>query len=371
MAIAIRSETTGGTTTSGLDGTFAVTKPATVANGDVLVVVVGQQDEGDITPPGDWTTGNEGGSATGNDRFGGIYYKKITNAAGEPSSYTFTSSGTGEQVGWWIGALSGVNPTTPQDVAFNGTGAWAALANDTSPNCPAVTTVTAGAFALACWAINTDSSITMPGGSWADRAVNVGGNGVLSVASQTFPTAGTSTGTPEVTNVDAGMESEVGMFVFRPDVGATGTLSATLASATGSATGTVAINGIATISLAAATATATGTVTVLGQLAVTLGDATLAGTGGPQASGTLSATLADVTLSGTGTVASPSGTGRAIVTWLVFEVPSTPSATGTADITLADATATVTGAVQVSGIASATLADATASAAGTVAVAGT
>src|SRR5512139_4311634 len=98
MAIAIRSETTGGSTTNETDGTFAVTKPSSVANGDYLVVVIGKQDEPDIAPPADWTTGHEGGSATGNDRFGGIYYKKITDAAGEGSSYLFDSAGTGEQV---------------------------------------------------------------------------------------------------------------------------------------------------------------------------------------------------------------------------------------------------------------------------------
>jgi len=215
MAIAISSEGTGGTVSDG-SGNFSVTKPGTVNNGDVLVVVVGLQANTIIVPPVGWTTGNQNGSASGNDVRGGIFYKIVNVAADEPASYTFTI-GASQQVGWWIGSLSGL-AIAIEDVAFSGAGAWVNKQNDTSPNCPAVTTVTNEAMALACWVVNSDSVKTQPGGSWLARADDVGGNGCLNVASQIFPTAGTSTGTPEITDVAASQESEVGMFVFRPGV---------------------------------------------------------------------------------------------------------------------------------------------------------
>lgn len=215
MTITIRSEVTGGTTTNGTNGQFTVTKPGTVNNGDVLVVIVGKQDDPLVAAPdASWASFGTG-STTGNDRFAGIFYKVITNAAGEPASYTFDSAGVSENVGWWAGALSGVaTGTSIQDVAFTGAGFWATLSNDTSPAVPAVTTVTDGAMAFAVWVVNSSSG-TMPGGDWANRAVNVGGGNVLFAASQTFASSGTSTGSPEITNLATTMESYVGTFVFR------------------------------------------------------------------------------------------------------------------------------------------------------------
>src|SRR3990170_137195 len=159
-------------------------------------------------------TGGTTSDGSGNFVRGGIFYKIVNVAADEPVSYTFLIGAT-QQVGWWIGSLSGLSSVV-EDVAFSGAGAWVNRQNDTSPNTPAVTTVTNGAMALACWVLNSDSATTQPGGSWLARADDVGGNGCLNVASRIFPTAGTTTGTPEITDVAGNQESEVGMFVLRP-----------------------------------------------------------------------------------------------------------------------------------------------------------
>lgn len=212
MAISIRSGyQTGGTTTDGSGG-FTVTKPSTIQNGDYVVVIVGQQDEGIVTSPGGGFTDLWGGSASGNDRGCGIFYKYITNAAGE-TNYAFDSSTASISIGWVSMAISGIDSVTPEDVAFLSP---SALANDISPNTPAVTTATNGAMAFAVWAVNSDSATDQPGGNWTAIADDVGGNGVLNVAYQVFPTAGTTTGTPEITNVVSGQESMVAMWVFRP-----------------------------------------------------------------------------------------------------------------------------------------------------------
>ena len=211
--IAIRSETTGSGTTSAVDGTFTVNKPATVSNGDFIVVIVGKTDDPDVAPPAGFTTGGELGTTTGNDVFGGIYYKFITDASSEPASYTFDSAGTSESFMYWTGSLSGIDETNPEDVSFStGSGYWVNLSN-TSPNAPSVTTVTAGAFALAAWVVNLDTVTTQPGGSWASRADDVGS---MNVVSQTFPTPATATGTPQITDVSGSQRTQTGTFVFRP-----------------------------------------------------------------------------------------------------------------------------------------------------------
>jgi len=212
--ITVRSERTGTATTNASNGRFTVNVPSNIENGDYLVTIIGKRDDPDIAPPSGWTTGDEQGDTTGNDVFGGIYYKYVTNAAGETAPYTFDSAGTSEPVMYWIGALSGIDVVTPEDVDFSsGSGNWANLQDDTTPNVPSVTTVTGSAFALAVWVVNNDTSTTQPGGSWASRADDVGS---MNVVSQTFPTAATATGTPEITGVAALQETQVGTFVFRP-----------------------------------------------------------------------------------------------------------------------------------------------------------
>ncbi len=224
MAISIRSALASTGSTNLDDGTFTVTTPASIENGDLLVIIIGKRDDPDITPPAGsgFTSANEQGTTTGNDIFGAVYYKRVTDGASEESrGYTFDSAGVSEPFNAYAMALIDVSSSNIEDVAFTGAGAFATLPNDTSPNCPSVTTVTDGAFALAVWITNVDDTVTMPGGSW-----NTEYNGAtLRIASQTFATGGTGTGTPEITDVATGQETMVGTFVFRPG-GATASASA-------------------------------------------------------------------------------------------------------------------------------------------------
>jgi len=93
--VAINFPTTSGditTNTSAGATTLAVNKPSNLTNGDVLFIsVYSQYGNGTVTsaPSGfsvafSWSV-----------RGGGLYYKVITNAASEPSSYSFTFSGSG------------------------------------------------------------------------------------------------------------------------------------------------------------------------------------------------------------------------------------------------------------------------------------
>jgi len=206
MTLSINSETTGG---GNVVGSFVVTKPATVSDGDLLVVIIGAQVIPTITSPG-WIQLGTGSSATGNDTYVGVFCRYVGEADDEPASYTFDVTVNG-QMGWWIGSLTPSSQHANLDQAIS----FANRQNDTSPNTGALTTVAANTLAFAAWAVNTDSATDPPAGGWNTRADNVGGNGVLTVSSQAFPSAGTSTGTPEITNVAASQETETAMIVFR------------------------------------------------------------------------------------------------------------------------------------------------------------
>jgi len=208
MTISIRSEATGGTTTSSL----VVSKPGDVQDNDLLFLIVGSQ-HGllAITPPDDWFSWGKGASTSGNDTFLEVFAHFVVESDNEPASYTFVCSIEGVPVGWWVGSLSTTDLTIGLDQAIS----FANRQNDTSPNTPGLTTVVDNTLAFAAWAVSVDSTTTPPGAPWATRADNVGGNGVLSVSSQAFPTASTSTGTPEVTDVAANQEAETAMIVLR------------------------------------------------------------------------------------------------------------------------------------------------------------
>ena len=206
MTLSINSEATGG---ESVVGSFVVTKPATVSDGDLLVVIVGAQVIPTITSPR-WVQLGVGSSATGNDTYVGVFCRYVGEADDEPASYVFSVTVNG-QMGWWIGSLTPTTPHANLDQAIS----FANRQNDTSPNTSALTTVAANTLAFAAWAVNNDNATDPPAGGWDTRADNVGGNGVLTVSSQAFPSAGTSTGTPEITNVAASQETETAMIVFR------------------------------------------------------------------------------------------------------------------------------------------------------------
>lgn len=218
MAITINSEATG--TDSDLGSTASVTKPATVSNDDYLVCIFGIASSvvsAAPNPPADWTTGAEQLFTTGNDVSIGIYYKKVTDAASEPASYTFTN-GTGTSAAWWIGALSGIDLTTPEDETMSGN--WANRTDDTSPLAATITTVTADAFVLAAYATNFDSATTL-NAEWSSRAddVNPGSLICVNVMSTIKVAAGATTGV-DISAVAANQESIAGQFAFRPASGA-------------------------------------------------------------------------------------------------------------------------------------------------------
>lgn len=102
MPASVRSSQQNGARVVGTTG-LTITKPASVANGDILVAFIGAGDDaGGAYTCGGWTqaAGTGSGAAattTGNDIGTTVLFKAITNAVGEPASYTFVNTDTATQ----------------------------------------------------------------------------------------------------------------------------------------------------------------------------------------------------------------------------------------------------------------------------------
>jgi len=229
MAISLIDSNTGSDTT----GDFTVTRPAggTPANGDYIVVIVGVEDDSPLvgSPGSPWVTADQVAGTSGNDTQISIFYKKITDVASEASSYTFTA-GVNDDKSWWAGTLRGVHATTPEDEAMSGNATYQDGA--TSPVAGTITTVTSGAYVLGGYQVNSDTAVSMPGGSWSTLANNISSGGSnISVIAQRFAAIG-ATGDATATNVAASQATAAGQWAFRPSPATiSGTITASVTEA--------------------------------------------------------------------------------------------------------------------------------------------
>lgn len=158
-----------GDTTTGFANTgtaVTINKPTNLITGDLLVAAVYSRNAGaDFTSiPTGWTSvapANGDNVPVGVVR---IYYKNVTNAAGEPSTYTWSGGGSGRNVGVMTRVTGAIN-TSPIGVVGN---------NDvliSTPDriiLPSVTTTTDLPLLIMVGAINTTggvvASVTLPDG---------------------------------------------------------------------------------------------------------------------------------------------------------------------------------------------------------------
>lgn len=208
--VTLRDQSNGyGTVAAGAD--VAANRP-TVEDGDVLIAILGKEDDFSFTAPAGWVLGADRLEITGNDMYTGIWYKVITNAAGEPATYNFTNNDTGvEEYSYWIGSFAGVDSTNVFDVAP----AWSNLQNDSSPAAPALTTVTNGAYVLAAWYVINDPAMDMPGSPWITHAQDLmEASRLMAVAGRSMSVAG-NTGAATMTGGSSD-DVNVGQFALRP-----------------------------------------------------------------------------------------------------------------------------------------------------------
>lgn len=166
-------------------------------------------------------------------------------------------------------------------------------------------------------------------------------------------------------------DSSVDLFEvgYLTTAGVSGSLAVTLAAATLSAAGAVAVAGTATPTLAAVTVTSAGTVAVAGAAAVTLGAATLSATGAVAVVGSASPTLGAATLSASGGVAT-AGTVAATFDDATLSAAGVAQVAAAVAVTLGSITLTAEGVVPVVGALAITMDALTPAATGAVAATG-
>lgn len=172
MAITTRTASKG-VTGSNATQTIAVTKPGSLADGDVLLahfVLV----TSNTTAPGissaasGWTRltswSSWDGSASGGS-FGGVgeeyYYKVITSAAGEGASYSWTFTNVTGKIAYVCVPLVGADTTTPFGTGAN-TGATSTVT--TARNTPSVTATTGQKAIVGFAESGTGITTTLAGG---------------------------------------------------------------------------------------------------------------------------------------------------------------------------------------------------------------
>lgn len=127
---------------------ITITKPANLADGDVLYAFIGRSLYSNTTgfTCSGWTPLGSAGAVSGNDVQGTMLRKVITNAAGEPSSYTFIASGFSSTVSMvgFIARVTGGDTTTPEDAtSLIGSGT-----NDATPAGRSINTATDDALVI-------------------------------------------------------------------------------------------------------------------------------------------------------------------------------------------------------------------------------
>jgi hypothetical protein len=134
-----------------------IAKPTGVVNGDVLVAQINADLNPDVaTPPTGWLPAiTPRSNATGNRLF--AYYKVVTDAASEPTSYTWTMS-TAVRWNAVLADFHGVDTANPWDTAESG----ATSASATTLTVPGVTTATAGAMLVGGLGLNSTRTPSWP-----------------------------------------------------------------------------------------------------------------------------------------------------------------------------------------------------------------
>ncbi len=361
MAIAYRSHTVQNNSGS---GTITINKPSGVIDGDLLIAFFSEDSDSPRITASGWTAfsgtgiGASGEIVVGTSAVLQCFYKV---ASSEGASWNFTPSASYTGVVGVI-AYSGVDTTTPIDVA-----AGATPASSTTHASASITPSVINTMLVGIWMIDSNGANTWSTGDMNERVDQSTGSSAfvtLSVHDLIYGSTSAVTKTATFTASDA---AAVLIIALKPaSSGVTGDASITQAADTASAAGAVAIAGAGALTQGADTLSSAGTVEVAGAANITQAADTTSATGAVDIVGAASITQGADTLSADGTVGAAGITGEGAIT----QAPDTLSATGTvaiagaASITQAADTASSVGAVDIAGAASITQGADTLSAAG-------
>jgi len=211
--ITLRDEVTDAATVAA-GAAIAVSVP-TVVTGDVMVLILGREDDFGVTAPAGWTEIDQLIDANGNDTYTGAWYRVVDDAGAEPVSYDFISNDTGtEEYSYWIGSYSNVDTSNPIDVPTT----WTKQVDNNAPAAPSITTVTNDVELLAAWFVVVEADVDMPTNPWQVRIEDLQSGTSqrnLSVASREAPTAG-PTGDVTITSLGTGDETATIQIALRP-----------------------------------------------------------------------------------------------------------------------------------------------------------
>jgi len=200
----------------------APVKPTGLANGDVVLAWCWF---GDATngANADWSSSDgftrllQQGSGSGIDRTGALFRKVITDAAGEPSTFTFSHDQTADECSCIVIAFRDVDNSTPEDA----TTTQQFGANDSTPDSPAITTVTDGAMVVSMsgYTQTSISTVVQPSG-FALAESFLGTDNSIALAYDIKDTAG-DTGLLNWPNTGGGGGDEWGLMTaaLRPAIG--------------------------------------------------------------------------------------------------------------------------------------------------------
>lgn len=149
-----------GSTTGTASGSNVLTidKPTGVQDNDVLLAFVAFDKNSSITPPSGWTTNATHATNVGDPLSTGVYWK-VADASEEPGTYSWSVTGSGYHAGGIL-CLRGINTSNVIDAAT--TSATGTNWNHDGP-CPSLTTTTANALYLPCFAlVHTVTGPTAP-----------------------------------------------------------------------------------------------------------------------------------------------------------------------------------------------------------------
>lgn len=317
--------------------------PAGLANGDLLIGVVGGKNNDTHTWPSPWVKqGQQNGGASWTTSWATLVYSGVSAAPNV--TWTGSVSNFGQVV-----ALRGAHPTAFEgNVTVSGsTGSPHAIAGVALSSKDVIVAYFGGGAANTAYGAVSGWSEDLDNGSATGATRNVFGTRTYSNSSGS---------TTDIINPTGGT---AGWALWAQEIVAdryVGSLSTTLGGATLAATGTCAfapLTGTLSSSLGAATLTATGNVSSSGLASITLSSSTLSATGSVSVAGTLSTTLQDSTLTAVGAYGD-SATGNLSVSLdsVSLEAGANTTSFGTAAISLGDATLAAIGGAQATGSAS-------------------
>jgi hypothetical protein len=160
-----------------------------------------------------WVKGDQSGDATGNDRQITIAYKKVTDYTLETAGYTWTL-GAADNAVWWIGSLSGIDLTAPEDEPFSGNSGL--NQNAVSPTCSSISVLNTGAFVLAGWASNAPAGTEFPPTTWTALVTKITKGAVcLNVGCLTITSVG-AIGVTTLNSAGSTAETQAGQWAFKP-----------------------------------------------------------------------------------------------------------------------------------------------------------